>query len=111
VNHNGRACCNRRTMLRGTDSEARRDNCAVGANKSDSLAVNGIRGNRPPDGFRLRVTRFQRSWFRGHAALFVAGWLEAGRLFENIQSAVAQYTRIALRIAYPIHPFGSEAMP
>jgi hypothetical protein len=53
------------------------------------LARNGLRGNCFPG---LRAPE-----------LLVATWLEAGRLFEDIQESSRAIDSIALRVAYPFY--------
>jgi hypothetical protein len=66
------------------------------------LARNWFRGNCT-EGFRLRLPGFQRSRFEGPSELLVSGWLEAGRLFEDIQESYRAIDSVTLRIAYSFY--------
>jgi hypothetical protein len=57
-------------------------------------------------GNALRADLFPRSWFEDEAALFVARWLEASLLFEDIQKRSRAIDSVALRIAHPFYDIG-----
>jgi hypothetical protein len=54
---------------------------------------------------------FPRSWFGDEAALFLVCWLEASRLFEDIQKRSRAIDSVALRIAHPFYDTRTSSRP